>query len=243
MSKSTEKTILRETLEAVIKHPEIGNDCYPLVGFASVNGSNWSHDLMVVGRFVNGWDDKYTREELRSAAQQDEFLEKILGLEPLEALRRTNTWLSRSSKRSAFWLTVGDVARSEEFKLGQDWDSKLVYSNLYRFGPDGRNPPVSLRGVQQPGCRRLLADEIESRAPRRILLLTGWKGWAERFLGTKDIPFIQMELRDGNVELVGTISVGSTTARVVVSKHPARKPRDPIVKEIREAFGELQSRA
>jgi hypothetical protein len=242
VSKSTEMLILREMLEAVIEDAEKGNDCYPIVGFASVKGSKWSRNLMAVGRFVNGWDDKWTWEDLRGPAQQDQFLEKILNLESLEVLRHTDPGLAMSFRRGAFWLTVRDVMKSELFKLGDDWDSKIVYSNLYRFGPNGGNPTAQLRSVQDQKCRELLAHEIKSFAPRRILLLTGWKDWAKWFLGTKEIPFLDKGPHGVNVERVGTISLVSPSAHVVVSVHPARKQRSPIVDDISDAFADLERR-
>lgn len=236
VSESTQRIILRETLEAVVAtgEPRGGHE---LVDFASVKGGSWSGQLLVVGRFVNDWDESWPRQDI--LADPGEFVEKVLRLGPLEELFRANQKLCKYSRRSPFWLTLRAVATGEGFNLGNDWISKVAYSNLYRFGYKSGNPPDSLCHVQQSGCVQLLADEISTFKPSRILLLTGWD-WAQWFLGPRGIPLVEERHRDGNAECVGTIAVGSTTTHVVVSKHPQGKKREPLVADIQRAFKDLE---
>ncbi len=247
MSESTKKTILRETLAAVVANWPPPRDDYPLVGFSSLKGSKWSGDLMVVGRFVNGWDVALRPwNKIRNGEAQEEFLQNVLRTRfhqepcPVTALYRHLGGDPRTGQgvRSQFWRTIQCVA--QRLGLGDDWTSKIVYSNLYRFGPNEGNPPGRLCIAQRKGCIELLNHEISNFKPRRILFLTGWK-YADKFLGTGDIPFQEIAHNRGDVDRVGTISVGSTRVDVVVSKHPQGKKRTPLVEEIRRAFKVLES--
>jgi hypothetical protein len=233
---SIEQSILRETLDAVIaskwKPP---NDSYELAGFRSLKGRKWSHDLMVVGRFANGWEAHDPWKVTQDPAEKEKFLQNVFTTEHHKAECPVSNFY-KEVKRSPFWSTVREVA--QRLGLGDEWTSRIVYSNLYRFGPDGGNPPAALCRAQREGCIKFLANEIASLAPRRVLLLTGW-GWAQWFFGPGGIPLAEQEQRDGNVERVGTIAVGSTKANVVVSKHPQGKKREPLVAEILEAFKAL----
>ena len=237
---ATEKKVLRDTLGAIIANWRRPSDECELVGFSSLKGNKWSGDLMVVGRFVNGWVDKWSIREIVEPGKLEEYLQRVIGAKYSNAEDPVKA-LNDEIERSPFWDAVEDVARG--LNLGDGWTSRIVYSNLYRFGLDGGNPPAELCTAQRKGCIELLRDEMLEFRPSRILFLTGWE-WADKFLGTEDslIRFNEVARHRGDLDRIGTISVTSTPIPVVVSRHPQGKSRGPLVAEILKAFKDLEGR-
>ena len=124
----------------------------------------------------------------------------------------------------AFGVLAGGVASpAPSFKIGQGdrWPSSLAWSNLYRVtGQRAGNPSAPLARLQRAGCTALLAADLHTLAPRRLLLLTGGD-WAAPFteaLGMRLTP-------GGGVGVAARGDWGPT--RVVVADHPQCRPRDP----------------
>jgi hypothetical protein len=238
VSKSEEKAVFLKTLEAVLENLSSEPDSYDLIAFSNLKGRKWSHNLMVVGRFMNGYDEHRPLKEIRDPATWDKYHHDVFRTRFHEAHCPVTAFHDEVA-RSQFWDTVREVARG--LGLDEDWASRIAYSNLYKFGPNRGNPHASLCRAQRPGCLRLLDLEIAQLAPRRILFLTGWN-WAEKFLGPEGIAFDVMEPCRGDVDRAGIIPASSSPIHTVVSKHPQGKQRAPLVEEILRAFKCLEDR-
>jgi hypothetical protein len=111
------------------------------------------------------------------------------------------------------------------------WSSLLVWTNLYKVSPGaGWNPGAELQRAQRRSAMELLAMEIETFAPARVLALTG--SWIAPFadgIGLRVTP------RSGLVEGVGEL-MGRPC---VVAKHPMGKPEGPFVTEVLRGFADL----
>ena len=208
-----------------------------LVGFWSLTGSHWSGDLMVVGRFVNGWTAHERFDDIVDLSKRDQFVKHLITTEFHQApCPTTKFWreLCERHYRSPFWYAIRDV--SAALRLGEDWISKLVYSSLYRLGPKTGNPSSSLCSLQLDGCRKLFQYELELRHPRRVLIMTG-RNWAKPFLEAMRMK----ERTPGDlryVDYVGDFLGAPGSVRIVVSKHPQGKRRQPLVAEVLSAFDE-----
>ncbi len=140
---------------------------------------------MVVGRAVNGWGGGFEM----SALATEESRSGLSGAPtwngcPLGWV--TESWGINDKKRkkynparSAFWRVIRAVAADLEID-GPKWSSRLAWSNLYKVSPaHGGNPSGRLCRAQRAACIELLWGEIETLAPRRILVLTGWNWFGE----------------------------------------------------------------
>jgi len=85
-------------------------------------------------------------------------------------------------------------------------------------------------------CVDLLGAEFAEWKPKRVLMLTGldWdqqflKGDCSSVLSVEPAKYVQGVF---DLDLAGC----SHKARVVVSKHPERKPETPLVEEVMTAF-------
>lgn len=145
-----------------------------------------------------------------------------------------------NTRRSDFWAVIRDVVgRLGIANVDEDdnWPSHLIWSNLYKIAPfAGGNPDRELQTAQFNGCANLLAWELEEYRPRRLLFLTGWNKWADRFLEriTQDLTLIEGR---SFVEATGHVKCGAHFARCVVACHPGRKKRVHWVNEVVAAFG------
>jgi len=221
-----------------------------LTAFASMKGERFAGELVVVGRAPNGWRVKWTPEDLLEAAALDRIVEETLQSSRGRGDRNecpmlwvSDLWGNRgeradgekyNTKKSAFWRVIRSVAG----KLGVDidkpsWPTYLAWSNLYRVAPcSGGNPSAFLCRAQVTECIELFAAELAEWKPKRVLMLTGL-GWAQEFLKGKP-AVARAKYVEGVFEL--GLAGGTHRARIVVSKHPERKPETPLVEEVMAAF-------
>ncbi|MCA1789421.1 MAG: hypothetical protein LC667_06065 [Thioalkalivibrio sp.] len=220
-----------------------------VTGFLPVVGKAYTGTLMTIGRAVNGWAEGVKPCELTSAAAVSHFARVVQERSP-DGEACPMAWVERrwgvndgdyNTARSAFWRGIkGVLAEPEGEPSGPDWSSQLVWSNLYKIAPAaGGNPSTALQNVQRDGCVRLLASEIETFEPRRILFLTGLD-WAAPFLESMQTSGSEAET-GGFVEWSGRIQVASGhTARGVVACHPQGKPGAAWIDEVAKAFNETE---
>lgn len=197
---------------------------------------------MVVGRALNGWPVSAYPEEFATSVFREEFTRKVQesvnGPDPMAWVQEQ--WGAAegyNTRRSAFWRVIREVTQClcPTDGNGEDWPSHLVWSNLYKVSPAKRgNPGNLLSRIQLPGCRELFQLELEIYRPQRLLLLTGWDGWAELFLDglAHDGPAGRTY-----VKRVGNIVVQDHQIRVVVACHPQTRPEECWSREVLEAFG------
>ncbi|AWC22663.1 hypothetical protein CO731_02127 [Aminobacter sp. MSH1] len=220
-----------------------------LSGFLAMKGGSYDGDLMWVGRAVNGWGPLgRTPSELDAIGAVDGFVQQTFesvtkpGSEDHACPMRwvTDHWGSDkhryNTKTSAFWRTARRVLAEtcEVAAEAVDWPSRLIWSNLYKIAPTaGGNPGGKLAAVQLNGCRRLLALEVTTYRPRRLVFATGMD-WAHAFL---DPAMFHQTSKDSDPVVSGDILVeGMATGRFVVAKHPMGKDENRWVAEVTKAL-------
>lgn len=216
-----------------------------LTGFMARKGQLYNHEIMVVGRAVNGWiseADARLANEFVDAEKRTHFriASQSLDGDSICSMQWVlQNWININSQeystnRSAFWRVI----KSLVLQLNIDglnesnWSSHLVWSNLYKISPYvGRNPSDKLCWIQLEGCISLFQQELAEYMPKRLLLLTG-ENWAKDFL-----PDICNDKKTvGNyVEACGYLSNNQKT-KVVVACHPERKKEGIWIQEVYSAF-------
>ena len=230
-----------------------------LTGFMAMRGKNYSGELMVVGRAVNGWAKKtWTPESMNSDSNIQEFVNDVLrSVSAPESCPMS--WVSSAwgkstvfqasnwayhgaqdynSKKSAFWRVIRDVIG--KFKVADinddTWPSHLLWSNLYKISPsEGGNPSAKLRSIQRPTSIALLEKEIEQYKPRRLLFLAGYD-WVAPFLDHL-APNVSKVRDSPYIHAVGSVDyVDRDKCCCVVAVHPQGKNEANWVRDVVKAF-------
>lgn len=240
----TEYAAIYDQMVAVVA--DSAPDDTALVAFWPIRGIKYDGNLLVVGRAVNGWDEEtaWTPSDGRSASCRARVVQRARETsEPGDtcALEWVWKWAGRregyNTNRSAFWQTAKNVAFPQIAKnvafpqiVPEAWSSHFAWTNLYKIAPkEGRNPSERVCDLQFERCAELLRYEISAFQPKKVLIMAG-RGWFEPFADRLSLP---MEWSRGYVEGTGT----GHGARWVVTKHPERKPRAPIVEGARRSLG------
>jgi hypothetical protein len=215
-----------------------------LTTFFPMRGMSATGELMVVGRAVRGWQKKpWTAHDVVDAEFRARIIREVFNWSSPEdgcpmqwvnmarGRRKSKMYNSRSS---AFWRVIGCVSQSI-MGAGNDWPSKLIWSDLYKVAPfGGGNPGGRLIAAQFETCKRHLAEEISFWMPKRILFLTGWN-WVESFLPA--LGRSVGERRDGDIQWFGSLQLpDGNTPRVVVCVHPQGRKEAAIVQGIIQCF-------
>lgn len=215
-----------------------------LTGFMAAKGVDYTGELMIVGRAVNGWGTGFTPHDLNDPDSRSNYANIIKDSVNAENLTEcpmqwvTDSWgnsnVEYNPKRSAFWRTVYRVLQ-ELMIADQDdlkWPSKLVWSNLYKISPEsGGNPNDMLCSIQFDDCVKLIQMELRAFNPKRVLFLTG-NNWFDGFLDLEKVSTAPNYLY---VENFGHFN-GS---KCVVAAHPQGKNEDLWVHEVVSAFDNL----
>jgi hypothetical protein len=199
-------------------------------------GSRYDGDLMVIGRAVNGWIDRWSPGErpdparlaatARLTAEGDGSVDQVGWV--LDSWGRGRGRYSTS--RSQFWKTVRLVAIHGHPERDQDWPSHVAWTNLAKVAPwAGGNPAGSILELQRQEAVRLLAREAQELQPRRVVAFTG-RWWFETFAADLGLD---IRWRDGLVEGVG-VDRGRTW---VVAVHPMTRSPGAVADEVIKAFG------
>jgi hypothetical protein len=218
-----------------------------ITGFLSMAGNQYNHELMVIGRAVNGWTEGVFPNELTEPILSNEYAEKVFNSVVGSNNYCPMTWVTEcwgnsedyNTKRSAFWRVirtiVGELGISSINE--KSWPSHIIWSNLFKVAPaDGGNPNKTLCSIQQSGCISLLDLELSTYIPKRLLLLTGLS-WAEPFL-MRICPEFK-PVSNSHVEAVGQCKFSSEyISKIVVATHPQGKPENAWSKQVLEAFHE-----
>jgi len=216
-----------------------------LNGFLAMRGSQFNNDLMVVGRAVNGWGDKWLPSEVIDVDIAEKVAtmtyDSIARSHKCPMLWVTNAWgrkVEYNTKKSAFWRVIRDVVG--ELNIAdtrkKEWPSYLVWSNLYKISPKkGGNPSSALSVLQFAGCRNLLELEINKFTPKKILFLTGYD-WASPFLNASTTILLKTSCYQ-QVKAMGNYQLPSgAMSKIVVATHPQGKKEAVWVKEVIDAF-------
>jgi hypothetical protein len=199
-------------------------------------GRSFDGELMLIGRAVNGWIDRWNTDEpadladlCRAARRTAE--DRVNGCPMGWVLSR---WKrgdgDYDTARSQFWVAAREVALMEHPEWERDWPSHLAWSNLAKVSRWTKgNPSWRLRQAQLPAAIELLRREVEELAPRRILIFAG-RDWFAPYAAAMGLD---MEWRDGLVEGV------SADRRWVVAVHPMTRSPHAVAKAAAAAFAEV----
>lgn len=216
-----------------------------LCGFNAIIGKSYQQELMVIGRAVNGWNNKInTNQAAANKIVEEKILTKLR--EDKEDFLSWVTGIYNGSigleikynpKRSQFWSNIKEICLHFNIGDDSDWGENIVWSNLYKIAPHaGRNPKSRLMKAQFAHCQKVLNVEIEALKPKRILCFTG-EWWAEPFLHWQD----QIDCSNLKyVERAGWIlDNNERKTPTVIAQHPERKKRDIMVANVVETFETL----
>ncbi len=217
-----------------------------LTAFWPMSGSTWKHELMIVGRAVNGWTDGWSPVRALDSAGRSDIRTMTFRASQRDCGGCPMLWVSTTwgasegynTKRSAFWR----VTRRAVNDLGicdhnlPSWPSSLTWTILYKLAPaGGGNPSGGLIRLQHDLCIELLRQEILDYQPARLLFLAGLD-WGEPFLNTIG-EFAQRWHGLGSVQAAGVMKVRGLLppVRVDVARHPQGKGDGTYVESLREA--------
>ncbi|MCB0479270.1 MAG: hypothetical protein KDC84_13970 [Crocinitomicaceae bacterium] len=181
-------------------------------------------ELLVVGRAVNGWWNEFDKKNGPEMKAEFEILNWM------DSPEEWKKYGAHSPFAQFMWKLTQKFIKSHEdtFQLN-------AWTNLYKIAPPDRgNPWSGLMDLQFDECKRILYEEIDLLKPKIIVFTTGWKYWAEDFLGEMDLERVEnKEYLDAH----GTYK----DSRVFVTQHPQGKKQQVMLDEILELTGEIIS--
>jgi len=212
-----------------------------MTAFLALEGEKYTGELMIIGRSVNGWEDKFTPHDLLNSNTRKSIIENLtkISLSWVANSWQNNSKDSYNTKRSAFWRVIKqiicelDIVNTEN----TDWPSYLTWSNLYKVAPAvGGNPHSKLEDIQKEYCFQLLKEELKQFRPKRVLFLTGYD-WANQFI--QNIGEVKSSKRfDRMVDFKCNLVIPDIIddIKVVVAKHPQGKKENNLVQEVVSTF-------
>ena len=198
-------------------------------------GRQYDGDLLVVGRSVNGWFDRWDLDLYTSPRELAALARRTgEGLENGDQLGWVlGRWKNRDggydTSTSQFWQTIRRVVLGLVGQDETDWPSRIAWSNVTKVAPwRSGNPGSPLLALQLAMGPALLAREVDELQPRRVLALTGsW--WFRPF--AEALGF-SVDWRSGLVEGVG----GRHGRRLVVAVHPMTRSPRAVAEAVLAAF-------
>lgn len=250
MATDQEREILATKILSCVGQQAARLPASKVTGFLAMEGQAWNHELMVIGRAVNAWEEDGRLPTALSSPEEITKYAKLVqesvagsdGKCPMSWV--TAGWgpkIDYNTRRSPFWRSIRRVVKGLGIPNvdGADvdsWASHLVWSNLYKVSPHSNgNPNNALCKIQFSGCAELLQLEFDTYRPSRALFLTG-ANWADPFLKNwklEETPQFQYVQRVG---LYGG-------AHCVVASHPQGKFKDVWESEVISAFNRSQQLA
>jgi len=196
-------------------------------------GRLYDGELLLIGRAVNGWIDRWNTSApadlaALAAAARATAEDGVNGCPMgwvLDRWKRGDG--DYDTARSQFWFTAREFVLTDHADWEADWPSHLAWSNLAKVSRWTKGSPSGrLRRAQLPAAVELLAREVEELAPRRILVFAGRDWFAPYAAGLG----LDMDWRDGLVEGV------SRDRRWVVAVHPMTRSPYRVADAATEAF-------
>ena len=157
--RNIETRIFEKLLIHIGKNNQYLPNDIPLTSFLAMEGNLYNQELMVIGRAVNGWVEKWSPNELLDTNKIKDIVDKTLTSVsdhsdcPMSWVSGLwgNTEAPYNTKRSAFWRVIRQVVGHLEIADidKPDWPSILTWSNLYKVSPWERgNPSSKLRSTK-----------------------------------------------------------------------------------------------
>lgn len=207
-----------------------------LTAFWPKIGGRYAGDLMIVGRSVNGWVDRWVpggpMKAQDVAAQARATGEWVTNEDQLGWV--LDRWKRRDGRydtsRSQFWETIRLITTGLDPAWSADWPSRITWTNLVKVAPWKRgNPGGPLLDVQRQSAPALLDREIEELDPQRVVVFAG-RWWFEPFASALGLA---VDWRDGLVE-----GVAKADRRWVVAVHPMTRSPRRVADEVIAALAE-----
>ncbi|MDD4347120.1 MAG: hypothetical protein PHZ11_09625 [Desulfitobacteriaceae bacterium] len=223
-----------------------------LTAFAGSQGIKYNGNLMIVGRAVNGWTNKWMPSQADNPLKRQSIVQDVFKLNESKC---PMIWVSElwgncnpdiadkyNTKRSSFWRIVRMV--TGEFGVADinnaDWPSYIAWTNLYKIAPsETGNPSEKLKKIQHDIARQIFIEELCQWKPKRIIFFTG-RDWVEPFV--KPLVSISEVKSVGLAQWVGKIHIQNdgVHSQFVVLPHPQGKPGQLILSSIIDSFKRLQ---
>lgn len=196
--------------------------------------------LMIIGRCLNGWEVEFPNCEtindtLDSILNQPSRFEDAVNENVIPYIDEQGNEKRYYYSRSAFWRLIKKL--SITYNGEEDWNEKIVWSNLYKVSPrKGGNPSWRLIKGKIPTYIEIVKKEIETCNPTHIVFVTDLN-----FLN----PYNKPELRFGDALNIKEIKENFkyvvakgeyNGAKIVVCKRPERRPTDEMIEEIKKVF-------
>ena len=223
----------RRLLEGVAATPKIHPPETSL--FWPKVGRRYDGELLLVGRAVNGWMDRW---DVNAPTDLDALVAAARATAEATVDDCPMGWVVERWKsgdgdydtsRSQFWATTRDVVTDEHPEWESDWPSHLVWSNLAKVSRWTKgNPSGRLRRAQLDVAAEALALEVAELAPQRVMVLAG-RDWFGPFA---DRLGLDMEWRQGLVEGVAEDGL----RRWVIAVHPMTRSPSAVAQAVLEAF-------
>jgi hypothetical protein len=203
-------------------------------------GRLYDGEVLLVGRAVNGWIDRWEPADSRSPAELA-AVARATGEGEVDGCQMgwvLDRWGKRDggsdSARSQYWNTMRRVVTSLVPGSDDDWPSRLAWTNLAKIAPySGGNPgSASLRIQRGAMGTALLVREVQELQPRRVVAFTD-RWWFAPYAAALGV---NLEQREGFVEAVGRL--GKT--RVVVAVHPMTRSPTAVADAVIAAFSSLE---
>jgi hypothetical protein len=137
------------------------------------------------------------------------------------------------ANKSFFWNVVYKlISKYYGFSRWEwDWSKKVIWSNLYKIAPQGKNPDYWEKEYQKPVTFELLKAEITELNPKFCIVLTNiewWKPFGE-YLNTEKIDYQRK-----NIDIESVEKYNNTL--IVVTKRPFRGNSDSIAEQIMDVI-------
>lgn len=201
----------------------------PFVAQVGKNYENSLYRLMFIGKATNGWisylDCNATDDEIDSLYKNEYFnpsFEERLVHRDDEMQWMEDQWTTNCNRRP-FLRVMKKV--SSNLEGSDNWSSKIVWSNLYKFAPDGGNPKGNLAYYQAENCWIILDEEISYFRPKCVIFLTS--DWEEEYLASRYKNVERKNSSFDGYEISYFIHEGTL---FICSLHPQGKPEASHVK-------------
>lgn len=204
-------------------------------------GASYVGDLLVIGRAVNGWIDRWDLDEPSDpralAAMARATAEGTVNGDQLGWI--LDRWKRRDggydTATSQYWQSVREVTLEGHPEREANWPTHIAWTNLGKLAPwAGGNPGSRLLAIQRELCPALLRREVDELAPRLVVVLTG-RWWFEPFAETLGLA---VDWRDGLVEGVAEES----GRRWVVAVHPMTRSPHAVARAVLDAVHSMNRR-
>lgn len=204
-------------------------------------GRSYDGDLLVVGRAVNGWIDRWDLDAPSDAhalaATARATGEGTVNGDQLGWI--LDRWKQPDggydTATSQYWQTVREVTLDGHPEREAHWPSHIAWTNLGKLAPwAGGNPGSRLLAIQRELCPALLRREVNELAPRLVVVLTG-RWWFEPFAEALGLA---VDWREGLVEGVADES----GRRWVIAVHPMTRSPHAVARAVLDATASMNRR-